>query len=395
MSETNWPDLESQLYLRTFKRVPVTLVRGRGVRVWDDKGAEYLDMVGGWAVDTLGHCHPVLVEAIERQARTLIHTSNQFYTIPQLELATVLMQNSCMDRVFFGNSGAEATEGAVKLARRYGRLHLNGAYEIITVGHSFHGRTLAMTAATAQPKFQEPYLPMPPGFVNVEWNDIEAIKAGTSEMTCAVMLEPIQGEAGVRIPHDSYLREVREWCDEKGILLILDEIQTGVARTGTLFAYEQYGVEPDIMALAKGLAGGVPIGAVLAKESASAFGPGDHGSTFGGNPLACAAGYAVMKYVVEHDLASHVKRAGAHFMEQLDSVVADFAIVREARGRGLLIALELEQDIARDITLSCLQHGLLINSVQPNALRFMPPLIITNEEIDEAITILRTVLSSY
>ncbi|MCK5213322.1 MAG: aminotransferase class III-fold pyridoxal phosphate-dependent enzyme, partial [Dehalococcoidia bacterium] len=243
MSETNWPELESQLYLRTFKRVPVTLVRGRGVRVWDDKGTEYLDMVGGWAVDTLGHCHPVLVEAIERQARTLIHTSNQFYTVPQLELAEILMQNSCMDRVFFANSGTEATEGAVKLARRYGKLHLNGAYEIITVGHSFHGRTLAMTAATAQPKFQEPYLPMPPGFVNVEWDDIEAIKAGTSANTCAVMLEPIQGEAGVRIPHESYLREVRDWCDEKGILLIFDEIQTGVARTGTLFAYEQYGVE--------------------------------------------------------------------------------------------------------------------------------------------------------
>ena len=395
MSETNWPELESQLYLRTFKRVPVTLVRGRGVRVWDDKGTEYLDMVGGWAVDTLGHCHPVLVEAIERQARTLIHTSNQFYTVPQLELAEILMQNSCMDRVFFANSGTEATEGAVKLARRYGKLHLNGAYEIITVGHSFHGRTLAMTAATAQPKFQEPYLPMPPGFVNVEWDDIEAIKAGTSPNTCAVMLEPIQGEAGVRIPHESYLREVRDWCDEKGILLIFDEIQTGVARTGTLFAYEQYGVEPDIMALAKGLASGVPIGAVLAKESASAFGPGDHGGTFGGNPLACAAGYAVMKYVVEHDLASHVKSAGKHFMAQLDSVIADFPICTEARGRGLLIALELKEDMAPDVTLRCLQHGMLINAVQPNTVRFMPPLITTNDEIDEAISILRTVLSSY
>ncbi|MBN1855643.1 MAG: aspartate aminotransferase family protein [Dehalococcoidia bacterium] len=395
MSETNWPELESQLYLRTFKRVPVTLVRGRGVRVWDDKGTEYLDMVGGWAVDTLGHCHPVLVEAIERQARTLIHTSNQFYTVPQLELAEILIQNSCMDRVFFGNSGAEATEGAVKLARRYGRVHLNGAYEVITVGNSFHGRTLAMTAATAQPKFQEPYLPMPLGFVNVEWDDVEAIKAGTSDKTCAVMLEPIQGEAGVRIPHESYLREVREWCDEKGILLILDEIQTGVARTGTLFAYEQYGVEPDIMALAKGLASGVPIGAVLAKESASAFSPGDHGGTFGGNPLACAAGYAVMKYVVENDLAAHVKQAGAHFLKQLDEVVADFPLAKETRGRGLLIALELHEDIAPDVVLRCLQHGLLINGVKPNTLRFMPPLITSNDEIDEAIDILRTVLSSY
>lgn len=394
MSEMNWPEIEERLYLRTFRRVPVTLVRGEGVRVWDDHGKQYIDCVGGWAVNTLGHCHPVLVEAIERQARTLIHTSNQFYTVPQLELARVLIENSCLDRVFFGNSGVEATEGAVKLARRYGKLHLGGAYEVITVGHSFHGRTIAMTAATAQAKYQELYTPLPVGFTNVEWNDVDAIKAGTTSLTCAVMLEPIQGEAGVRIPDEDYLRKVRDWCDEKGILLILDEIQTGVARTGTLFAYEQFGVKPDIMTLAKGLGSGVPIGALLATEKASAFQPGDHGGTFGGNPLACAAGHAVMTYVIQHDLASSVKRAGEHFMQQLDGIIADFDVAVEARGRGLLIALDFKEDIADELTLRCLNGGLLVNRVRPNTLRFMPPLIISNGEIDEAIRILRTVLSS-
>jgi acetylornithine/N-succinyldiaminopimelate aminotransferase len=394
LSETNWPEIEERLYLRTFRRVPVTLVRGAGVRVWDDHGKAYLDFVGGWAVNALGHCHPALVEAIERQARTLIHTSNQFYTVPQLELAQVLIENSCLDRAFFANSGVEAVEGAVKLARRYGKLHLDGAYEVITVGHSFHGRTLAMTAATAQPKYQELYAPVPVGFVNVEWNDVEAIKAGTTALTCAVMVEPIQGEAGVRIPDEDYLRKVRDWCDERGLLLILDEVQTGVARTGTLFAYEQFGVKPDIMSLAKGLGSGVPIGALLATEKASAFQPGDHGGTFGGNPLACAVGHAVMTYVIQHDLCSSVKRAGEHFMRQLDGIVADFDVAVEARGRGLLLALDFNEDIADEVNLRCLSAGLLLNRVRPNTLRFMPPLIVSNEEIDEAVQILRTVLSS-
>ena len=254
--------------------------------------------------------------------------------------------------------------------------------------------TAAVKAATAQPRFQELYAPLPVGFVNVEWNDVEAIKAGTTSLTCAVMLEPIQGEAGVRIPDEDYLRKVRDWCDDKGLLLILDEIQTGVARTGTLFAYEQFGVEPDIMTLAKGLGSGVPIGALLATEKASAFQPGDHGGTFGGNPLACAAGYAVMTYVIRHGLASSVKQVGEHFMQQLDGIMADFDVAVEARGRGLLIALDFKEDIADELTLRCLNGGLLVNRVRPNTLRFMPPLIVSNEEIDEAMQILRTVLSS-
>ncbi len=364
------------------------------MRVWDDQGREYLDFVGGWAVNALGHCPPVLVEAIERQARTLIHTSNQFYTIPQLELAALLVQNSCLDRVFFANSGVEAAEGAIKLARRYGKLHLDGAYEVITVGDSFHGRTLAMTAATAQQKYQELYCPLPPGFVNVEWNDVQAIRDATGPNTCAIMLEPLQGEAGVRIPGADYLPQVREWCDEKDILLILDEVQTGIGRTGTLFAYEQAGIEPDILVLAKGLASGVPIGALLAKERASVFQPGDHGSTFGGNPLACAAAYAVVNYIVENDIPGHVRDVGARFLEKLNDLVRELPVATGARGRGLLLALVLEKDIAQDVTLECLNHGLLINRVRPNTIRFMPPLIATDEDIDKAIKILRTILAS-
>ncbi|GAI77305.1 unnamed protein product, partial [marine sediment metagenome] len=296
---SNWQELEHQYFMHTFDRVPVTLVKGQGARVWDEDGREYLDFVAGWAVDSLGHCHPVVAEAVTEQAHTLIQTSNQFYTIPQLRLAELLVQNSCLDKVFLCNSGAEANEGAVKLARRYGKLNLNGAYEVITAMNSFHGRTLAMTAATGQPKFQQPYLPLPLGFINVEYNNIEAIKKATTNQTCAVMLEPVEAEGGVIIPDDKYLAAVRAWCNQKGILLILDEIQTGVGRTGTLFAYEQYSIEPDIMTLAKGLGSGVPIGAVLAKDRASVFVPGDHGSTFGGNVLACAASYAALRFIID------------------------------------------------------------------------------------------------
>ena len=394
MSGTNWHEVEERLYLRTFRRVPVTLVRGAGVRAWDDDGKEYLDFVAGWAVNALGHCHPVLVEALETQARTLIHTSNQFYTVPQLELARVLIDNSCMDRAFFCNSGVEATEGAVKLARRHGKLHMNGAYEVISVGESFHGRTLAMTAATAQPHYHELYTPLPAGFVNVEWNDVDAIAAAISDRTCAVMVEAVQGESGVRIPSDDYLPLVRTLCDAKGVLLILDEVQTGIGRLGSLFAYEQSGIEPDIMTLAKGLGSGVPIGAFLAKEKASAFRPGDHGSTFGGNPLTCAAANAVVRYIVENDIPGHVQRVGHYFLDRLWETVHDFPVARSARGRGLLLALELEQDIAQDILLKCVNEGLLVNRVRPNTLRFMPPLILTEEDVDEAIEIMRTVLSS-
>ncbi|PIW40123.1 MAG: aspartate aminotransferase family protein [Chloroflexi bacterium CG15_BIG_FIL_POST_REV_8_21_14_020_46_15] len=374
-------------------RFPVTLVRGEGARVWDDQGKQYLDFVGGWAVNSLGHCHPALVNALEEQAKTLIQASNQFYTVPAIKLAQLLVENSCLDRVFFCNSGTEANEGAVKLARKYGKIHLKGAYEIITTYGSFHGRTLAMTAATGQRKFQDPYTPLPDGFINVEYNDLEAIKRATNERTCGVMLEPIQGEGGVNVPDDDYLKKVEDWCHQKGILFILDEVQTGIGRTGTLFAYEQYNVEPDIMTLAKGLGSGVPIGAFLAKEKASVFTPGEHGTTFGGNPLVCAAAYATLKYIIDNDIPEKVNRVGKYFMTELETLKQQFDFITEVRGKGLLIAMEFDREIAQDVTMSCLNKGLLINKLTPNAIRFIPPLIITEKEVDEAVNILRNIFN--
>ena len=390
----HWQELEHKYFMTTVERIPVTLVRGQGARVWDEDDREYLDFVGGWAVDSLGHCHPVVVEAVTEQVQTLIQASNQFYTVPQIRLAELLVQNSCLDKVFFCNSGAEANEGAVKLARRYGKLYLNGAYEIITTFNSFHGRTLAMVAATGQAKFQQSYLPLPAGFVNVEYNSVDVIKAATNSQTCAVMLEPVQGEGGVNLPGDNYLTAVRRWCDQKGILLILDEIQTGMGRMGTLFAYEQYGIEPDIMTLAKGLASGIPIGAILAKDKASVFTPGEHGSTFGGNPVACAAGYATLKFIIDNDVAGKVKRVGQYLASGLEKLKQKFQFITDVRGRGLLLAMEFSSDIAHSAVMACLDRGLLVNQLKPNALRFMPPLIIGNEEVDEALGILDEALST-
>ncbi len=390
---TDWQKLESKYFMPTIKRMPITLVKGKGVRVWDDNGKDYLDFTAGWGVNSLGHCHPAVAGAIAEQAKTLIQTSNQFYTIPQLQLAELLMENSCFDKVFFCNSGAEANEGAVKLARRYGKLHLDGAYKVITALNSFHGRTLAMTAATGQRKFHEPYSPIPDGFVNVEYDNVGAIKKATSAQTCAVMLEPIQGEGGVNVPDDGYLKAVRAWCDQKGILLILDEVQTGIGRIGTLFGYEQFGIEPDIITLAKGLGGGIPIGALLTKEKSAVFALGEHGSTFGGNPLACAAGYATLNFVIENDIPSKVKRSGDYLIDQLKKLKAKYDFIVEVRGRGLLVAIQFNSDLTQNIVKSCMERGLLLNPVKPNAIRFMPPLTIVKREIDEAIGILDKVLA--
>jgi len=391
---TNWQELEHKYFMSTVERIPVTLVRGQGARVWDEDGREYLDFVGGWATNSLGHCHPVVAEAVAEQVQTLIQTSNQFYTIPQIRFAELLVRNSCLDKVFFCNSGAEANEGAVKLARRYGKIHLKGAYEVITTMSSFHGRTLAMVAATAQPKFQQPYLPLPAGFINKEYNDIGAIKAATTNQTCAVMLEPVQGEGGVNLPNDDYLSAVRAWCDQTGILLILDEIQTGLGRIGTLFAYEQYGIEPDIMTLAKGLGSGIPIGAILAKDRASVFTLGEHGSTFGGNPLTCAAGYATVKFIIDSDIPGNARKVGQYLIAGLENLRQKFQFITDVRGRGLLVAMEFSRDIAQSVVMTCVERGLLVNRLKPNALRFIPPLIIGNEEVDEAIGILDKALSS-
>jgi predicted acetylornithine/succinylornithine family transaminase len=379
-----WISIEQKYYAQTVRRQPVVLVRGQGTRVWDADGKEYLDFVAGWAVNNLGHSHPVITQAIVEQAGTLLQTSNQFYTVPQLMLAELLIDNSCLDRVFFGNSGAEANEGALKLARRYGKLNRDGAYEVITAFNSFHGRTMATVAATGQPQMQEAFQPLLPGFVHVDFNDVEAIMNATTDKTAAVMLEPVQGEGGVNIPDDDYLQRVREWCDRNGLLLILDEIQTGMGRLGSLFGYQEYGVEPDVITLAKGLGYGVPIGAFLSKEAAMALVPGDHGSTFGGNALTTAAAYAGTKFLIDNDIPAQVKILETHLLDRLNQLKARFSFITEVRGKGLLAAIYFDSDISGQVLTLANQAGLLLNGVRPNAVRFMPPLTVTAEEIDEA-----------
>ena len=384
MSNSDWMDLEKQYYAQTVRRQPVVIVKGEGTEVWDADGKQYLDFVAGWAVNQLGHSHPVITQAIAEQAGTLLQTSNQFYTVPQLRLAETLIQNSCLDLVFFGNSGAEANEGAMKLARRYGKLHRDGAYEIITAFNSFHGRTMATVAATGQPHYQENFTPLQPGFVHVDFNDVEAVIAATSERTAAVMVEPVQGEAGVIIPDADYLPRLRQWCDEQGLLLILDEVQTGMGRLGSLFGYQEYGVEPDVMTLAKGLGYGVPIGAFLSKQAAMALVPGDHGSTFGGNALTTAAAYAGTRYMLEQDIPAHAKRMEGHLLDRLNQVKARFSFVTEVRGKGLLAAMDFDGAISGQVLTNANEAGLLLNGPRPNTVRFMPPLTVTPAEIDEA-----------
>ena len=385
-SSREWIAVENKYYAQTVRRQPVVIVRGEGTKVWDADGKEYLDFVAGWAVNQLGHSHPVITQAISEQAGTLIQTSNQFYTVPQLRLAETLIENSCLDLVFFCNSGAEANEGALKLARRYGKLNRDGAYEVITAFNSFHGRTQATVAATGQPHYQENFAPLLPGFVHVDFNDVEGIMNATTERTAAVMVEPVQGEAGVIIPDDDYLQRVREWCDSQGILLILDEVQTGMGRLGSLFGYQEYGVEPDVMTLAKGLGYGVPIGAFLSKEHCQALVPGDHGSTFGGNALTTAAAYAGTKYLIENDILGHVKEMEGHLLARLNELKGRYSFVSEVRGKGLLAAMDFDQDISGQVLTNANKAGLLLNAPRPHTIRFMPPLTVTREEIDEGVS---------
>jgi acetylornithine/N-succinyldiaminopimelate aminotransferase len=379
-------ETEKQYYMGTVRRQPVVIERGQGTRVWDTDGKEYLDFTAGWAVDCLGHSAPVMVEAISKQAATLIQTSNQFYTLPQLQLVEWLVKNSCLDKVFLCNSGAEANEGAIKLARKYGRDNRNGAVEIITAVDSFHGRTTGSLAATGNPAYQANFLPLMTGFVHVPFGDIDAIKAATNEGTCAVMLEPVQGEGGVISPPEGYLKAVREWCTQQGILLILDEIQTGVGRLGTMWGYEQFGIEPDVMTIAKAMGGGVPIGAFLCKDACDVLRPGDHGSTYGGNALTCAASYAVLNHVKEEGLVEYGRVMGERLKGKLEEVKARHeTAIKEVRGMGLLLAVEFHEPISGELVTSCNAAGLLLNPVRPTAVRFMPPLNISESEVDIAV----------
>jgi acetylornithine/N-succinyldiaminopimelate aminotransferase len=381
---TDYRAMESKYYMHVVNRQPVVIVRGEGTRVWDDEGKEYLDFTAGWAVNNVGHANKAMAHAIAEQAHTLLQTSNQFFTVPQLELAEVLVENSVLDKIFLCNSGAEANEGAVKLARKWGRLNKNGPGEIITAFNSFHGRTMNMVAATAQPKYQEAWAPIPTGFVHVDFNDLDQIKAATTDDTVAVMLEPIQSEGGVNIPSPDYLKGVRAWCDEKNLLFILDEVTTGLGRLGTLFGYEAFGVEPDVITLAKGLGGGVPIGAFLCNERANVLEPGDHGSTFGGNALTCAAANASTRYMVDNDIPAHAAEVGDYLMVSLRGLQSKHEIISDIRGMGCLIGMEFSTDIAAALLPACNAEGLLLNVTRPNLVRWLPPLTVTKEEIDEA-----------
>jgi len=385
-------ELEKKYFLPVGKRLPVTLVRGEGVTVWDINGKEYLDFVAGIAAVSLGHCHPAVVKVIGRQSMELMHTSNYYYTIPQVKLAQLLCDSAKMDKVFFCNSGAEAVEGLIKTARKWGKEKRDGAYEIIVCENAFHGRTMATVTAAGTEKYRAPFTPLLEGFVRVPFNDIEAIKKATTGKTAAVLLEPVQGEGGVNIPNDEYLPAVRAWCDEAGILLMLDEVQSGVGRTGKLFAHQYYGIVPDAMAVAKALGSGFPIGAFLTLDHCSVMGQGEHGTTFGGNALACEVGYTVLKYMLDNDIPGEAAKRGEYVERRLHSLADRHPLVTEIRGRGLIWAIELAGPLAEDAVNMCLAEGLLVNNVKPTALRLIPPLTVKEDEIDKALEIIEAVL---
>ena len=387
-------------YLPVFSRYEIVLDHGEGAYVWDHNGKKYLDFLGGIAVNVLGHNHPALVKAVSEQAGKMLHCSNLYYTQAQADAADKLAKLSGLEdaKVFFGNSGAEANEGAIKLARKFTHQQDPEKSQIITAWMSFHGRTLATLTATGQPHYQEGVGPLPEGFDYVHYNDIAELEKMMSDKTCAVMLETIQGEGGVYTPNPGYLQQVRELCDKHGALLIFDEIQAGIGRSGEFFAYDKYGVKPDIVTLAKGLAGGVPIGAFVARgEVARAMQPGDHGTTFGGNPLACAAANVVLDTVPQAEFLEHIRQVGSYFKQQLSSLQEKFpALISEVRGEGLILGAELSKDdIGRDIVNECLSEGIIINCTVGKVLRFIPPLIIDEEQVDEVVKVLAKVLEKY
>jgi acetylornithine/N-succinyldiaminopimelate aminotransferase len=374
-----------------YTRNPILLVKGSGVDVWDAEGKRYLDLFSGWAVSLLGHCHPNVVAAIQNQAAKLQHAPNIYYTEPQGLLAKHISEKSFGGQCFFCNSGAEANEAAIKLAR----IHNSnaGKYKIITFSNSFHGRTIATVTATAQPKYHKGFAPLIEGFSYVPFNDLEALKKSIDDKTCAVMLETIQGEGGINIATKDFLQGIRKLCDEKGLLLILDEVQCGMGRTGKYFAYQHYDIEPDIMTLAKALGGGIAIGAMTAKkEVAKSLIPGSHASTFGGNPLACAAGVAVFETIEKENLLDHVRKIGSYSLDQLKSLQRTHKAIHEVRGMGLMIGIELAVN-GTDVIKNCIQAGLFLNCTHDKVIRFMPPLNVKKESIDEGLSILKTVLS--
>jgi acetylornithine aminotransferase len=395
MNTQQWIDRSDKVIMKTYGRYPIVPVRGEGCLLWDADGKRYLDFLAGVAVNNLGHCHPRVVKAIQEQAATLIHCSN-YYQIPQqIELAELLCSHSFADKAFFCNSGAEANEAAIKLARKYSRDRFGAErYEIITAAESFHGRTMATVSATGQEKVQKFFDPLLHGFRHVPFNDAAALKAAVSQNTCAVMLEPIQGEGGVNVPSPGYFQEVRDICNEHDLIMIFDEVQVGMGRTGSLFAYEHFGVAPDIMTLAKALAGGAPIGTMLAKdEFAAAFTPGTHGSTFGGNPLVCAAAIATIRTLLEEGILNRTEEMGEYLLGELEGLRKRFpALVSDVRGIGLMIGMGLTIP-GGDIVKKGHERGLLLNVTHDTVLRFVPPLVVTKAEVDEMIGILGGILA--
>lgn len=394
MSNQSIKELGEQHVMNTYGRFPVAMVRGEGSKLYDGDGKEYIDFLAGIAVTLLGHANPVLTEAITEQAKTLLHCSNYYWIEPQNQLAELLCQNSCMDKVFFCNSGAEANEGAIKLARKYSAMKYGeGRHKILTMEQSFHGRTLATLTATGQEHFHKDFLPLIEGFDYIPMNNMAAFEEKADASVCAVIIEPIQGEGGVFPLDEQVAQEMAAYCKERDILLIADEVQTGLGRTGKLFGYQTLGVEPDIMTLAKALGGGVPIGATLAKdEVAKAFVPGDHASTFGGNPLASAAGLAVMQTITQDGFMEEVNETAAYFRSKLEELVEKHPFTEDVRGKGLMLALEVGQE-AKPVLKACLEAGLLLTTAGKTALRFLPALNISKEEIDEGMQRLTDVLS--
>jgi acetylornithine aminotransferase len=394
MNSEQWIQKSDACIMKTYGRFPLVPVRGQGCRLWDADGKEYLDFLGGIAVNNLGHCHPRVVAALQRQAAELIHCSNLYQIPQQIELAELLCEHSFADKAFFCNSGAEANEAAIKLARKYSRdTYGVQRYEIITATESFHGRTMATVSATGQEKVQRFFDPLLHGFSHVPFNDAAALEAAVTPATCAVMLEPIQGEGGVNIPTVEYFREVRRICDQNNLLLIFDEVQVGMGRTGKLFAYEHFNCAPDIMTLAKALAGGAPIGAMLARNDvAAAFSPGTHGSTFGGNPLVCAAALATIRTILEENLLAHTMEMGAFLLAELGTLAKKYPFVTGVRGIGLMIGMSLTIPAA-DIVKKGHERGVLLNVVHDTVLRFVPPLIVTQQDVRQMITILDGILA--
>ncbi|SEA11561.1 acetylornithine transaminase [Selenomonas ruminantium] len=389
---------DQQSYLPVFNRYKIVLDHGEGAEVWDINGKKYLDFLGGIAVNVLGHNNKALVQAVTEQAGKLIHCSNLYYTQPQADAAAKLVKLSGLDKAFFANSGAEANEGAIKIARKYGYNINPEKTEIISAWDSFHGRTLATLTATGQTHYHEGLGPLPAGFTYVHYNDIAELESKISDKTAAVMLETIQGEGGVHTPDGDYLKQVRELCDKHGALLILDEIQAGIGRSGKFFAYENYGIKPDIVTLAKGLAGGVPIGAFIVTDKvAAAFKPGDHGTTFGGNPLACAAANVVLDTVPKDEFLKNIQAVGKYFKDKLQELAKKYPkFIVDVRGEGLILGAELVgAEHGRDIVNDCLAKGLIINCTAGKVLRFIPPLIITTAQIDEAFAVMDEVIGKY